>query len=140
MEEIVADIDNDLLEDEEENAHYRRSSRSDHAEAEVSDQQLASAANLFPSNPPTTKEAYLYRQIFEGHFPNPTAAATVPGGKSIACSTERAMAWDASFEKSADCSGRSVSGVHNEAYAEGEGMQGVMSSAGLGKRKRDDAP
>ena len=39
----MADIDNDLLEDEEENAHYRRSSRSDHAEAEVPQEKSSSS-------------------------------------------------------------------------------------------------
>jgi hypothetical protein len=42
--------------------------------------------------------------------------AQVPGGPSIACSTARAIEWDASFKGRADCSGRSVSGVHNMAY------------------------
>jgi asparagine synthase (glutamine-hydrolysing) len=36
----------------------------------------------------------------------------VPGGKSIACSSEAALAWDPEFAKSADPSGRSVAGVH----------------------------
>ena len=30
--------------------------------AQVSDSQLATAANLFPDNTPTSKEGYLYRQ------------------------------------------------------------------------------
>ena len=33
--------------------------------------------------------------IFEEIFPGEAAERTVPGGKSIACSTERAMNWDA---------------------------------------------
>ena len=28
----------------------------------------------------------------------------------------QAIAWDAAFEKQLDCSGRAVSGVHDEAY------------------------
>ena len=39
----------------------------------------------------------------------------MPGGKSIACSTERAMNWDASFSLRADPSGRAA-GVHDSAY------------------------
>eukprot|EP00041_Stephanoeca_diplocostata_P022055 m.522967 g.522967 ORF g.522967 m.522967 type:complete len:53 (+) comp21973_c0_seq2:215-373(+) len=42
-----------------------------------------------------------------------------PGGPSIACSTATAVEWDASFSKfgpAGECSGRSVAGVHNEAY------------------------
>jgi asparagine synthase (glutamine-hydrolysing) len=37
---------------------------------------------------------------------------TVMGGKSIACSTPEALAWDAAFAASADPSGRAVTGVH----------------------------
>ena len=39
----------------------------------------------------------------------------MPGGKSIACSTERAMNWDASFASRADPSGRAAGG-HDAAY------------------------
>lgn len=85
------------------------------AEKEVTDQMFASAANRFPHNTPTTKEGYRYRKIFDEFFPGDAAEKTVPGGKTIACSTERAMAWDASFEGRADPSGRSA-GVHDSAY------------------------
>lgn len=87
-----------------------------HAEQQVSDQQLANAAHRFPHNPPATKEAYWYRCMFEEHFPLPSAAECVPGGKSVACSTEAAMAWDAAFANMADPSGRAVASVHNDAY------------------------
>ena len=40
----------------------------------------------------------------------------MPGGPSIACSTARAIEWDESFKNRADCSGRSVAGVHQDAY------------------------
>ena len=43
------------------------------------------------------------------------AAQTVPGGKSIACSSPAAIAWDASFANAADPSGRAVKGVHEKA-------------------------
>ena len=88
----------------------------DHAEAQVSDRELAEAAQRFPLNPPITKEAYLYRRLFERRFPSPTAAATVPAGASIACSTPEAMAWDEAFANMADPSGRSMRGVHRESY------------------------
>ena len=88
----------------------------DTAEAEVSDQQMANAAYRFPHNPPATKEAYRARAIFEEHFPLPDAAKCVPGGKSVACSTERALEWDESFKNMADPSGRAVAGVHDDAY------------------------
>ncbi len=86
-----------------------------HAEAQVSDRELAAADKRFPVNPPQTKEAYFYRALFERFYPSPAAAETVPGGKSIACSSPAAIAWDASFAKMADPSGRAVAGVHNEA-------------------------
>ena len=83
-----------------------------HVEAHVSDREFAAAASRFPVNPPQSKEAYFYRRIFEGQFPGEACARTVPGGKSIACSTETALAWDASFADAADPSGRAVAGVH----------------------------
>lgn len=88
-----------------------------HAEQQVSDRELAAADKRFPVNPPQTKEAYYYRSLFERFYPSPAAAETVPGGKSIACSSPAAIAWDASFAKMADPSGRAVAGVHNEAVA-----------------------
>ncbi len=88
-----------------------------HAEAQVSDRELAAADKRFPVNPPQTKEAYFYRSIFERFYPTPAAAETVPGGKSIACSSPAAIAWDASFAKMADPSGRAVAGVHEQAVA-----------------------
>ena len=85
-------------------------------EAQVSDQQMESAAFKFPVNTPDTKEAYFYRSIFEEHFPVPSAADCVPGGKSVACSTAEALAWDESFSQMADPSGRAVQSVHNDSY------------------------
>ena len=86
-----------------------------HAEAMVSDREFAAAASRFPFNTPATKEAFLYRTIFETHFPGEACAATVPGGKSIACSSPAALAWDPSFAAAADPSGRAIRGVHREA-------------------------
>ena len=94
----------------------------DIAEREVSDQMFANAANRYPYNTPTTKEGYRYRMIFEELFPGEAAEKTVPGGKSIACSTERAMNWDASFALRADPSGRAAGG-HDSAYGEYSAMQ-----------------
>ena len=88
-----------------------------HAEAQVSDRELAAADKRFPVNPPQTKEAYFYRSVFERFYPSPAAAETVPGGKSIACSSPAAIAWDASFAAMADPSGRAVAGVHEAAHA-----------------------
>jgi asparagine synthase (glutamine-hydrolysing) len=86
-----------------------------YAEEQVSDRELADARFRFPHNPPETKEAYLYRSLFAEHFPLDACAECVPGGKSVACSTPEALAWDASFAASADPSGRAVRGVHVDA-------------------------
>ncbi|TAL72449.1 MAG: asparagine synthase B [Rhodanobacter sp.] len=88
-----------------------------HAEKSVSDREFAAAAARFPFNTPETKEAYFYRRIFESHYPSPAAVATVPGGKSIACSSPAAIAWDPSFAKLADPSGRAVKSVHEHALS-----------------------
>ena len=88
----------------------------DHAEAKVSDGEMERAAVRFPINPPATKEAYFYRTLFEEHFPTAAAAATVPGGKSVACSTEKALEWDERLQQTIDPSGRAVDGIHNDAY------------------------
>jgi len=37
-------------------------------------------------------------------------------GRSVACSTETALKWDAAFQNNADPSGRAVAGVHDLAY------------------------
>lgn len=86
-----------------------------HAEAQVSDREFAAAAARFPFNTPATKEGFLYRRIFESFYPGEAAAATVPGGKSIACSSPAALAWDPAFANAADPSGRAVRGVHAQA-------------------------
>ena len=85
------------------------------AEERVSDNEMQQAAVRFPHNTPDSKEAYHYRSVFEGFFPLPSAATTVMGGKSIACSTPEALTWDATFTETADPSGRAVAGVHEAA-------------------------
>jgi asparagine synthase (glutamine-hydrolysing) len=81
----------------------------------VSDAMLAEAPLRFPVDPPATKEAYWYRELFEREFPGEACARTVPGGKSIACSSPAAIAWDPAFAAAADPSGRAVAGVHRAA-------------------------
>jgi asparagine synthase (glutamine-hydrolysing) len=83
-----------------------------HAKREVSDEKLAKAKQRFPINPPHTKEAYFYREIFEEHFKNPSLAKCVPEGPTVACSSATAFLWDEAFKKMADPSGRAVAGVH----------------------------
>ena len=88
----------------------------DHAETVVSDQMLAHASLRFPHNTPPTKEAYMYRTLFQEHYPQVSAIESVPGGPSIACSTPTAIEWDDAFARLADPSGRAVAGIHNDAY------------------------
>jgi asparagine synthase (glutamine-hydrolysing) len=101
----------------------------DHASGQVTDAMLKNAKFVFPENTPTTKEALFYRMIFTKHFPDASATKTVPGGKSIACSTAAAIAWDKSFSAMADPSGRAVSAVHDDAYAQGSLGADVATTA-----------
>lgn len=87
-----------------------------HADAQVSDRELENAAFRFPHNTPATKEAYAYRAIFDEHFPLPSCAECVPGGRSVACSTPEALAWQPA-DVIADPSGRAVRGVHEKAWS-----------------------
>lgn len=82
----------------------------------VTDQQMTTAAERFPINPPQNKEEYFYRSIFEEHFPGSSAARSVPSVPSVACSTAEALAWDHSFQGQNDPSGRAVKDIHEEAY------------------------
>ncbi|HEY2989080.1 MAG TPA: asparagine synthase B [Candidatus Binatia bacterium] len=83
-----------------------------HVEETITDEMMAKAAETFPRQTPSSKEGYFYRQIFDGHFTNPTAALTVPVGPSIACSTPAAFLWSKEFSNMNDPSGRAVKSVH----------------------------
>lgn len=83
---------------------------------QVSDEEMAAAAQRFPINPPQNKEEYYYRTIFEEHFPSDSAARSVPSVPSVACSTAEALAWDKAFQNMNDPSGRAVKDVHEAAY------------------------
>ena len=100
--------------------HRRRSDWIDgvreYAKTQVSEKQMAHAAKRFPYNTPINEEAYLFRRIFESHFPLASAAECVPGGPTVACSTPEAVLWDASLQKMNDPSGRAVSAGHQDAY------------------------
>jgi len=89
----------------------------EHAEKQVTDQQMKTAENRFPVKTPRTKEAYMFRDLFARHFGENTAAADTVGWQdSIACSSEVALKWDKAFQGRADASGRAVLGVHESAY------------------------
>ena len=45
-----------------------------------------------------------------------SARLSVPGGASVACSTAKAVEWDAAWSNNLDPSGRAALGVHNSAY------------------------
>jgi len=107
-----------------------------HAEAEVSDAAFAARAQRFPANPPETKEYYLLRSIFEAHFPDASALATVPVGKSVACSTPEALSWDPRWAASAgDISGRAVD-VHEAAGGFKMGVAAGAAAAAVTPRLR----
>lgn len=84
--------------------------------AQVTDEQMAHAAERFPVNTPLCKEEYYYRSIFAEHFPSESAARSVPQEASVACNTAIAREWDEAFKKMNEPSGRAVSGVHEQAY------------------------
>ncbi len=88
----------------------------EYAKAQVSQEQLKHASSRFPFNTPATEEAYLFRTLFEKHFPLASAAECIPGGPSVACSTPEAILWDKSLQQMNDPSGRAVRSVHREAY------------------------
>ena len=66
----------------------------------VSDKDFAQAADRFPHNTPATKEAFLFRTIFEKHFPQKSAVQTV-------------LKWVPLWQKNTDPSGR-ASQVHEK--------------------------
>ncbi|MDR3269176.1 MAG: asparagine synthase B [Tannerella sp.] len=86
------------------------------AENEVTDEQMAHAAERFPINTPMNKEEYRYRSIFEEYFPSENAIRSVPSIPSVACSTAEALAWDKSFQNMNEPSGRAIKGVHMDSY------------------------
>ncbi|KAH1262966.1 Asparagine synthetase, root [glutamine-hydrolyzing] [Glycine max] len=88
-----------------------------HAAKHVTDKMMLNAGNIYPHNTPTTKEAYYYRMIFE--------RLTVPGGASVACSTAKAVEWDAAWSNNLDPSGRAALGVHISAYENQNNNKGV---------------
>ena len=85
-------------------------------EEKVSDAEFARRENRFPVNPPKTKEEYYYREIYSRLFPSDSAARCVPHEAGVACSTAKALEWDAAWKNADEPSGRAISGVHNDAY------------------------
>ncbi|KAM0030883.1 putative asparagine synthase (glutamine-hydrolyzing) [Helianthus debilis subsp. tardiflorus] len=75
--------------------------------------------------------------IFERFFPQNSAKLTVPGGASVACSTAKAIEWDASWPNNLDPLGRAALGVHNAAYKKNSGS---ISSANLATSIVENVP
>jgi len=88
----------------------------EHAAEHISDAEMARAQGRFPFNTPVSKEAYYFRSLFEQHFPMASAAQTVPGGPTVACSTPEAVLWDSGMQELNDPSGRAMRSVHQDAY------------------------
>jgi len=85
----------------------------EHANRTISDQQFEMAPIIYSYNTPATKEAYLYRTIFDSIFHGGSCARTVPSGASIACSSSVALQWDPNWSQIADPSGRAVGDIHH---------------------------
>ncbi len=66
----------------------------------ITDEEFATAAQRFPYNTPDTKEAFLFRKLFEKSFPQEAAAKTV-------------LRWIPKWQKNTDPSGR-VAEAHVE--------------------------
>ena len=68
-----------------------------HANDNVSDDSLHDAEVLFPYQPPKTKEAFLYRKIFEELFGVEGVHTVFYTDETTACSTETANKWNETF-------------------------------------------
>ena len=67
----------------------------DHCEKIISDEEFATAADLFPHNTPDTKEAFYFRKVFERYYPDANSAKTV-------------LKWIPKWQKNTDPSGRAA--------------------------------
>lgn len=85
-------------------------------EEKISDAEFARRENRFPINSPKTKEEYYYREIYSSLFPSDSAAKVVPQEAGVACSTQKALEWDAAWKNMDEPSGRAILGVHEKAY------------------------
>ena len=88
----------------------------EYADKTISENDYRNRNEIFPVNTPKSKEEFLFRRIFEKHFPGDDCALCVPSSKSVACSTEEALNWDKSFLDMNDPSGRSIKKIHKDSY------------------------
>jgi len=81
--------------------------------------ELSDAAETFAQDPPSNPEMLWMRRLFEtafvdGRTSGRSALATIGTGRSIACSTPEALAWNPAWDGLAgDISGRAIAGVHS---------------------------
>ena len=88
----------------------------EYADKSIPQNDFINRSEIFPVNTPKSKEEFLFRRIFEKHFPGDDCALCVPSSKSVACSTEEALKWDKSFLDMNDPSGRSIKKIHKDSY------------------------
>merc|ERR1712100_242020 len=83
-----------------------------YAESIISDAEFELRHERFPDETPQTKEYYFLRSMFEKHYPGESAVATIPDGRSVACSTPEALAWKEEWanQLQGDISGRAAGG------------------------------
>lgn len=87
----------------------------EYAEKNISDAQLEIAADKWSYQTPDTKEAYMYREIFEELFGDINGSSeTVIYQPSIACSSEVATRWHENFKKCLDPSGDAIQRVFKD--------------------------
>ena len=87
----------------------------EYAEKNISDAQLETAADKWSYQTPDTKEAYMYREIFEELFGDINGSSeTVIYQPSIACSSEVATRWHENFKKCLDPSGDAIQRVFKD--------------------------
>ena len=88
------------------------------AAARTFEADLLAAPARFPEDPPVNPEMLWMRQMFEAEFVHGrvsgrSALATIGTGRSIACSSPEAVAWDPAWVHLAgDISGRAIANVH----------------------------
>jgi asparagine synthase (glutamine-hydrolysing) len=92
----------------------------DHSQALVSDAQLEASAQRFGGFAAPNKEMYWMRALFEqrfveGKLAGRSAIETLGDGRSVACCTPEAIAWDPVWAAMVgDISGRGVMDVHQD--------------------------
>ncbi|MEE9391811.1 MAG: asparagine synthase B [Planctomycetota bacterium] len=92
-----------------------------HAETRLGGQDFEESVARFGDDAPASPEMLWMRELFEERFVRGRAAgasalATVPRGKSLACSTPEALAWHREWsEGPVDMSGRAATDIHSGA-------------------------